>query len=122
MKKITDEEFFEKFELGFDSYLRDRPLDEKMKKKKSMLRAWWASGYITGKEATHKQYSWQPIETAPKDGTCVIGVTIIDGRAMRAQIVCYTDIGWYDRIGIQSWHFLTHWMPLPETPRSSNSK
>lgn len=77
---------------------------------------------------------WQPIETAPKDGTKIIvgktGLTSIgqwindpgyirehrdiDGR-WNGQDEYDGFEGWMDwEGGIQDW---THWMPLPESPK-----
>jgi hypothetical protein len=59
---------------------------------------------------------WQPIETAPKDGTAVIvycpakGVHVGNRRSDR--------VGWYSVRGA----YLckpTHWMPLPPPPEAS---
>jgi hypothetical protein len=49
--------------------------------------------------------TWQPIETAPKDGTEVL--------------LYHPDLGmacwpWWGRQG--PWHEVTHWMPLPPPP------
>jgi hypothetical protein len=62
---------------------------------------------------------WQPIETAPKDGTRVIifysGDNFWDVCEAR-----YTDAeGWGDPNGCEWSCFadVTHWMPLPDPPR-----
>lgn len=66
------------------------------------------------------QPSWQPIETAPKDGTRILGLLIEDGTIV---IVRRFDppLGsgrWLCDDGIETFA-LTHWMPLPavNTPR-----
>jgi hypothetical protein len=77
--------------------------------------------------------SWQPIETAPKDGTCIL---VWDGSEINtAEWRCANDFevvrhrflsktyGWYipyseqdeqgGAVDVQA----THWMPLPEPPQ-----
>lgn len=60
---------------------------------------------------------WQPIDTAPKDGTQFLAW---DG-------VCVENIKWWSGMWVTSWcndadyanHGApTHWMPLPEPPSS----
>jgi len=53
---------------------------------------------------------WQPIETAPRDGTEIIA---FDPRADLDPVflVHYEEYHWYDRGG-RIW-MPTHWMPLP---------
>lgn len=69
-------------------------------------------------------YQWQPIETAPKDGTAVliyqpkekIGSLVLEDVIY----VCYyNDEGkWEEADGeMYSTFNPTHWMPLPETPK-----
>lgn len=54
---------------------------------------------------------WQPIETAPKDGTRVLLSTPTGKIA---------DGAFYQRYGVWSWPYVmanpTHWMPLPAPP------
>lgn len=64
---------------------------------------------------------WQPIETAPKDGTRILLVTS-SGRPRRIFMGSYTDKGswWPWRVDQTNYHInqsdLTHWMPLPPPP------
>jgi len=70
---------------------------------------------------------WQPIETAPKDSTCVLVITA--GKDTRATIAYYQDDKYAQkpRPYWQRVSFLnsvlqcrscppTHWMPLPPPP------
>jgi hypothetical protein len=59
---------------------------------------------------------WQPIETAPKDGTCVL--LFYPDLMIRSVVV-----GWYGSEGWVSDGFWvldklkpSHWMPLPDPP------
>ena len=61
---------------------------------------------------------WQPIETAPKDGT-----RVILNDSLHTQIGFYSTaldcgecLGWVNDEGIVSLN-PTHWMPLPEPPK-----
>lgn len=77
--------------------------------------------------------SWQPIETAPKDGTHVMlfwpnipaGIKSLKSTSKATGI----SVGWYEAsehgVGFMSegdfavpinQHDCTHWMPLPEPP------
>jgi hypothetical protein len=75
------------------------------------------------------QDQWQPIETAPKDGSEFQAWSLCDGWIPRAtwtasdsdwakgKVFCVWEQVDYD--GIEGWgggHELTHWMPLPEAP------
>ena len=64
---------------------------------------------------------WQPVKTAPRDGTYIL---IFDGETVilaRWSEVCPSDRekgwpdGWYD-VGTFL-YAATHWMPLPEPPK-----
>ena len=56
---------------------------------------------------------WQPIETAPKDGTTVLGYE----HGWRGTIRYWSGRknGWVDEI--DQYCSPSHWMPLPEAPR-----
>ena len=78
---------------------------------------------------------WQPIETAPKDGTEIL---ITGGGPEYGWDSCCWDVDWYPSMvvalwdrGLQLWRFAcydagvygcwlnpTHWMPLPEPPET----
>lgn len=55
--------------------------------------------------------SWQPIDTAPKDGTDILAYL---GKG-RVGVVCWWDSppGWYS---MKSAEQPTHWKPLPAPP------
>lgn len=61
---------------------------------------------------------WQPIETAPKDGTTVLtwtkGLTEDEGAIMPMR--WSSTRGWCEYWGNHDL-FPTHWMPLPEPPQ-----
>lgn len=67
---------------------------------------------------------WQPIETAPKDGT-VVGVW----NRYQPEIVKYArwgnlktssvQMGWVSRAGIEGSYTPSHWMPLPAPPQDA---
>lgn len=61
---------------------------------------------------------WQPIETAPKDGTRIFGYPVFD----KIEIVYFNiNLGWFcdinsqDGLGFDNCE-ITHWMPLPAAP------
>lgn len=62
---------------------------------------------------------WQPVETAPRDGTRVLLFGPFDGDAPALYV------GWWDddedcwrasRFDLLAWLDPTHWMPLPPQP------
>lgn len=63
--------------------------------------------------------NWENIETAPKDGTQILG---FDPSLLGVVIACWNKTGWYvdqatqDGIGFENMT-LTYWMPLPEAPK-----
>ena len=64
---------------------------------------------------------WQPIETAPKDGTHVLGYGPMDDGTYWME-----DLYWYESMEAWPITFMhghgepTHWMPLPEPPESES--
>jgi len=59
---------------------------------------------------------WQPIETAPDDGTDILVV----GGMHRKATIRSADSGWWRKAkadGLQS--LPTHWQPLPNPPEQS---
>jgi len=82
---------------------------------------------------TNTQEGWQPIETAPKDGTVILGVQFLNylgggafpigatmmweggpGRVMKG---CWAYTGHIVQI-VTDEDQPTHWMPLPPPPSS----
>jgi len=68
-----------------------------------------------------KKSGWQPIETAPKDGTKILGTDhddvfeMIFIRHFEVSTQEFTN-GWTDDYEHLSEFYPTHWMPLPEPP------
>ena len=62
---------------------------------------------------------WQPIETAPKDGTWFVAARFVKGceyvRYGYAKIDRWHEIGGLDQFNKKFWP-ATHWMPLPPPP------
>lgn len=63
---------------------------------------------------------WQPIETAPRDGTWFLATGFDYGRNDKPRH--YAVVFWEgysfisDPLSTESFDYLTHWMPLPEAP------
>lgn len=66
--------------------------------------------------------TWQPIETAPKDGTCIL----LHRRwpnGWNERISAFWDAGGWVVAGGEEWELpetevsFTAWMPLPEPPK-----
>lgn len=61
-----------------------------------------------------KAGGWQPIETAPRDGTRFIAWRKYSTRPLIARY--WKDFGWFeDEDGLHLYN-LTHWQPLPAPP------
>lgn len=70
--------------------------------------------------------AWQPIETAPKDGTWILGVRQYKQQSGKPDVwTIPTSLLWHDGRWCQGcdcdWDFKqevkpTHWMPLPQPP------
>ena len=74
-------------------------------------------------------HGWMPIETAPRDGTEILGFWsyTYDGDGsptIGMRVVCWethvlggvAHSGWVDGDGMTSDGVYTHWQPLPEPP------
>ena len=79
---------------------------------------------------TQKFGEWQPIETAPKDGTKILAhCQPLDIETGKPMSFSYTNVVWWrrDKFKDSFWHWRhalndsaaepTHWMPLPEPPK-----
>jgi len=61
--------------------------------------------------------TWQPIETAPKDGTSILIATNADADGVViARWFKYNGLAAF-RDGDADPHSPTHWMPLPNPPK-----
>jgi hypothetical protein len=60
---------------------------------------------------------WQPIDTAPKDGTKILAYTN-DGYKFPLVSQCVWDDGWWPDVWESPENPIepTHWMPLPSAP------
>lgn len=74
---------------------------------------------------TQELGAWQPIETAPKDGTNILLVNRKGNMATGLWVVNGASKGWWLRGGnepntfFNGHHGPTHWMPLPKPPTSA---
>ena len=67
--------------------------------------------------------NWQPIESAPKDGTCILALwkpkknSIVDGRSYA--VTCWYGCEWGNPDDRRDcWADPNYWMPLPPPPES----
>ena len=69
--------------------------------------------------------AWQPIETAPKDGTRVLAVTNeYDGVLIVSWRKAWFgnkvgEMAWFDDEDYDTYINITHWMPLPAPPEAA---
>ena len=62
--------------------------------------------------------AWQPIETAPKDGSDIL--VFLDGNGedfSRIAVVYWRNAGFREFAWDCQIHTPTHWQPLPEPPK-----
>ncbi|BCZ76012.1 hypothetical protein [Komagataeibacter phage phiKX1] len=60
---------------------------------------------------------WRPIETAPKDGTCIL----VPVKFIGADVVTWWAAAWRETTnGLRLNEAPTHWMPLPNPPENGN--
>jgi hypothetical protein len=60
-------------------------------------------------------FGWQPLSTAPKDGTAIIIARIESGKVWHIRMAAWAKIGWYEIYSGAGVNYPTHWMPLPVT-------
>ena len=93
------------------------PLDDEQRREMGMMLASFAAMAIGRyfSDAQMPETGWQPIETAPKDGTRVLLSADVDGRIVVGRMGIVT----------RRWHSVpgkgemkpTHWQPLPSPPK-----
>ena len=73
-------------------------------------------------EPRERAVGWQPIKTAPKDGTAVLGYQMVPGDLRMVTPAYFTDGKWqivcYHEGNVEYEVAPTHWMPLPPAPTS----
>lgn len=70
--------------------------------------------------AAHERAQWQPIETAPRDGSAVwVYAAPRDGLSgFQCWCVWHQDAGWC----VDELRIVTHWRPLPEPPAPTETE
>lgn len=90
-----------------------------------LMNALTSAGYrILGPGEWDKETGWQPIETAPKDGTEILGAWsyLYEGDTALTEgveiISWYTGKidGWLDKDGVAGEGVFHSWMPVPAPP------
>jgi len=60
---------------------------------------------------------WQPIETAPKDGTPILGAPRANAYIVEGTTIAWHNGAWCGDFGVEGWVPLrgpfTHWKPFP---------
>ena len=65
----------------------------------------------------YRKEGWQPIETAPKDGTPILlGAEPNEDGPFSIILGCWYKDGWYCWTP-EKHIWPTHWMPLPQSPK-----
>ena len=114
---------------AFKEALKNKPEAKMWNSHDLMLWAWnkgEAHGRKQALEAVRKDAAWQPIETAPKDGTAILAIVSgvdSDGLAYEpstvqidgTQVHLFCDSDDDSWTELSEWE-LTHWMPLPKPP------
>lgn len=59
---------------------------------------------------------WKKIESAPKDGSFVVGLEDDVPCIIRWEVGHISD-GYWEDDNYHARHYITHWMPLPEPPK-----
>ena len=72
---------------------------------------------ITRLRAAEARTAWQPIETAPLDGTAVLVWWLLD-TSDAGGIACFNGERWTQRDGLPYTWAPTHWQPLPAAPEA----
>ncbi len=81
---------------------------------------WEVAALITAMPAENPEYVWAPIDTAPRDGTCVL-VMLPDSGVPQPATYDETE-GWvhqWDDSKLRGLNAPTHWMPIKPGPTTS---
>jgi len=71
-----------------------------------------------------EKYRWQPIETAPKDGTRILGFLDFEQECSVVEWSTYIQkngmkLSYWEKVDSESETTVTHWMPLPKLPKNN---
>jgi hypothetical protein len=73
------------------------------------------AGYLAANEAADAQ-RWRPIETAPKDGTSILGYWMGGQHDCAIHVTKFWRGRWWEPNEDYPQCEPTHWMPLPQPP------